>query len=221
MWSYPMKRKKAEDMAEKERVVLDLTVSGTDFDFDSTIESAIASAKLELEKLDETIDTVDRLRPDCDKLDYALAAGSGALCGITDVFLVGKPGESPIGDLTDKWFADRTTDFAKLCGWDGSGENSLTSAVRFLEKKFKVPYDQNGLGESAKEVFDLYPKIHHFKSLGHNPTLLGLFFSILDQFTNQSHFVSGGELMALQNADGVFELRGDSIPAKLFCGFVN
>ncbi len=62
---------------------------------------------------------------------------------------------------------------------------------------------------------------HHFKSLGHNPTLLGLFFSILDQFTNQSHFVSGGELISLQNADGKFELRGNSVPAKLFCGFVN
>lgn len=216
-----MKREKAEDMGEKERVFLDLTVSSTDFNFASSIESAISSAKLEMEKLDETIETVDCMRPDCDKLDYALAAGSGALCGIIDVFLVGKPGESPIGNLTDKWFADRTTGFAKLCGWDGSGEDSLASAVRFLEKKFKIPYDQNGLGEATKEVFDLYPANHHFKSLGHNSTLLGLFFSILDQFTNQSHFISGGELMSLQNADGVFELRGDSIPAKLFCGFVN
>jgi hypothetical protein len=67
----------------------------------------------------------------------------------------------------------------------------------------------------------LNPTNHHIKSLGHNPTLLGLFCSILDQFTNQSHFVSGGELISLQNADGKFELRGKSVPAKLFCGFVN
>jgi len=59
--------------------------------------------------------------------------------------------------------------------------------------------------------------------LAHNPTLLGLFFSILDQFStpNQSHFVTGGELIALQNADDTFELRGNDVPSKLFCAFVN
>ena len=65
------------------------------------------------------------------------------------------------------------------------------------------------------------PSNHHFKSLGHNPTLLGLFFSILDQFTNQSHFVSGSDLISLQDADGSFELHGGTVPAKIFSGFVN
>jgi len=142
---------------------------------------------------------------------------------IIDIFIVGKPSKSPIENITDKWFADRTTDFAKLCGWDDRVDNSLSSAVGFLEKKFKIPYDQRGAGDAASIVFNLNPSNHHFKSLGHNPTLLGLFFSILDQFTNpnQSHFVSGGELIALENADGSFALKGNSTPGKLFCGFVN
>ena len=64
-------------------------------------------------------------------------------------------------------------------------------------------------------------KSHHFKSLAHNPSLLGLFFSILNQFTNTSHFVTDGQLISLQQADKYWELKGENIPSKLFCGFVN
>lgn len=200
---------------------LEMSIADDGFSFTSSIETALLSANTEIQSLEETIKSVESLRPNCDKLDYALAASSGALCGIIDIFLVGKPGESLAGDVTDKWFANRTTDFAKLCGWDGKGDDPLSSVIGFFEKKFKIPYDQRGAGDAASFIFDLNPINHHFKSLGHNPTLLGLFFSILDQFTNQSHFVSGGELISLQNADGKFELRGKSVPAKLFCGFVN
>ncbi len=204
-----------------DRFVLGMSVTDDGFGFTSSIETALISAETEIQSLEETTESVKSLRPNCDKLDYALAASSGALCGIIDIFLVGKPGESPAGDVTDKWFANRATDFAKLCGWDGKGDDPLSSAIRFLEKKFKIPYDQRGAGDAASIIFDLNPANHHFKSLGHNPTVLGLFFSILDQFTNQSHFVSGGELVSLQDADGKFELRGNSVPAKLFCGFSN
>lgn len=204
-----------------DRFVLGMSVDDEGFSFTSSIETALISAESEIQSLEETIKLVESLRPSCDKLDYALAASSGVLCGIFDIFLVGKPSESLAGDITDKWFANRTTDFAKLCGWGGKGDESLSSAIRFLEKKFKIPYDQRGAGDAASIIFDLNPENHHFKSLGHNPTLLGLFFSILDQFTNQSHFVSGGELISLQNADGKFELHGKSVPSKLFCGFVN
>ena len=51
-------------------------------------------AELEIHNLDETIESINGLKPNCDKLDYILAASSGALCGIIDIFLVGKPGES-------------------------------------------------------------------------------------------------------------------------------
>lgn len=201
--------------------ILELSITDDGFRFASSIETARMAAENELSDLEETIQSVSSLQPKCDKLDYALAAGCGALCGLIDIFIVGKPGESPIGEITDKWFANRTMDFAKLCGWDGKGKDSLSSAIGFLEKKFKIPYDQRGAGDAASAIFDLNPTNHHFKSLGHNPTLLGLFFSILDQFANQSHFVSDGELIALQNADDSFKLRGRSVPAKLFCGFVN
>ena len=205
---------------DSKSLVLDFSANAG-FDFASSIESALAFSQQELVNIQETVNSVNALRPQCDKLDYILSASAGALCGIVDIFLVGKPGESPIGNLTDKWFDNRTKDFAKLCGWDGEEDSSLASAIRHLEKKFKIPYDQTTVGEAAKEVFDLNTFNHHLKSLGHNPTLLGLFFSVLDQFKGTSHFVSGELLLTLEKADEGFELQGHNIPAKLFAGIAN
>ncbi|MBO2726696.1 hypothetical protein [Lactiplantibacillus plantarum] len=205
----------------KKDILLNLSVEDGGFDFSTSIADAIAKAETELVVLNETVDSIKGLKPDCDKLDYILATSSGALCGIIDIFLVGKPGESPLGNITDKWFVARTIDFAKLCDPEKKNFDSLDSALRFLEKKFKVPYDQTGLGDAGKTIFDLTAKNHHFKSLAHNPSLLGLFFSILDQFSNTSHFVTDGQLVSLQQADEKWELRGGNIPSKLFCGFAN
>ena len=205
----------------KKDILLNLSVEDGGFDFSTSIADAMAKAETELVVLSETVDSIKGLKPDCDKLDYILATSSGALCGIIDIFLVGKPGESPLGNITDKWFVARTIDFAKLCDPDKKNFDSLDSALRFLEKKFKVPYDQTGLGDAGKTIFDLTAKNHHFKSLAHNPSLLGLFFSILDQFSNTSHFVTDGQLVSLQQADEKWELRGGNIPSKLFCGFAN
>ncbi len=202
-------------------IFLNMNIADNSFEFSTSIVDAVVQAEIEITELDETIESIKELKPTCDKLDYVLAASSGALCGILDIFLVGKPGESPLGDITDEWFANRTKDFAKLCHPEGRNFDSLESALRFLEKKFKIPYDQTGLRDAGKEVFNLTAKNHHFKSLGHNPSLFGLFFSILDQFTNSSHFVSNGELISLVNADEKWELRGNSAPGKIFCGFAN
>ena len=206
-------------------VVLELTAGKNNFEFAQNIETALSSAETDLQELEdkiaETEETVKALTPECDKSDYILSASSGALCGIMDIFLVGKPGESPIGDLTDKWFAERTKSFAKLCKWDSTKDDSLKSAIKHLEKKFKIPYDQSVGGSIFHELINLTPDNHHFKSLGHNPTILGLFFSILNQFTNTSSFVSEGELITLNNSDGKFELERHNVPSKLFCGFVN
>ena len=204
----------------KSDIILDLNIDDDRFGFATSIDEALAQAEAELVVLNETVESIKELKPQCDKLDYILAASSGALCGVIDIFLVGKPGESPLGDITDKWFANRTIDFAKLCGYKGD-KNSLSSAINFLEEKFKIPYDQSVGGGIFRELINLTPSNHHFKSFGHNPTLLGLFFSILNQFTNTSDFVSNGELISLNNSDGKFELQGKNIPSKLFCGIAN
>ena len=76
-----------------------LEINGKNFKFDynGDIDNALEQAAWEVQVLNETIESVQKLKPDCDKLDYTLAACSGALCGIIDKFLVGKPGETPLG----------------------------------------------------------------------------------------------------------------------------
>lgn len=220
-----MNDKRSSEINSNNILVLELTATENKYEFAQSISSALSRAEGELLEIDERIaeteKTLKELTPECDKMDYVLSASSGALCGIIDIFLVGKPGESPVGDITDKWFANRTKDFAKFCKWDNSRDDSLKSAIKYLEKKFKIPYDQSVGGSIFRDLINLTPNNHHFKSLGHNPTLLGLFFSILNQFTNTSSFVSEGELITLNNSDGHFELEGHDIPSELFCGFVN
>ena len=103
-------------------MLLELGISEDGYEFASDIKTALASAEVELSaiasKLNESTSTLKKLTPECDKTDYILAACSGAICGVMDIFLVGKPGESPVGNVTDKWFENRTMDFARMCGWD-------------------------------------------------------------------------------------------------------
>lgn len=211
-------------MKKNKALVFELNIDNDEYVFSNTISDALVEANNELfdleVKLSETIETIKALKPECDKYDYILSASSGVLCGLIELFLVGKPGESPLGDVTDKWFADRTIDFAKLCGYEGDS-TSLSSAVKFLEKKFKVPYDQSVGAGIFRELINLTPSNHHFKSLAHNPTILGLFFSILNQFTNTSDFMANGELISLNNSDSKFELQGNNVPSKFFCGITN
>lgn len=123
-------------MDNKKAMVLELAVDKDEYIFPGSVSEALVEASDELNDLDdqlnETLDTIENLTLNCDKNDYILSASSGVLCGIIDIFLVGKPGESPLGDITDEWFANRTIDFAKLCGYQGE-KNALSSAVSYLE----------------------------------------------------------------------------------------
>lgn len=84
------------DKAKDIYVEMDLSVDDNKYDFLSIISDALSNAEMELQEtkrfISETIETVNNLTPECDKLDYALAASSGVICGVIDVFLVGKTG---------------------------------------------------------------------------------------------------------------------------------
>ena len=57
------------------------------------------------------------------------------------------------------------------------------------------------------------------KSLAHSPDLIGLFFSVLNQFTSTSTFLSNGQLITINTE--TFELQGGNPIAKIFCGIAN
>lgn len=160
----------------------------------------------------------------CDKYDYLIAGTCGVIGGLIDVFFVGMPGEGNLTKVADRAIDSAVEKFAGACGWQGVSEGSdpTRSAIGFLERNFKVNYDQaTTLGNNGTDgaVGNLSPKNHHLKSLGHSPDLIGLFFSILNQFTNTSTFISNGQIITIDTE--TYELKGGNFIAKVFSGFAN
>ena len=156
----------------------------------------------------------------CDKYDYLFAVGCGAVAGMVDIFLVGSPMDSKLGKWTDAQVDKAVMGFAKTCGWSPrlGQEDNVKSAIGFLEKKFPVNYDQRHSGDVGN-LFSMSAKNHHMKSLAHSPDIIGLFFSILNQFTSTASFLDNGELITIPT--DTYELQGHNFIAKLFCGVVN
>lgn len=156
----------------------------------------------------------------CDKYDYLVAVGCGAIAGMVDIFLVGSPADSKLQGWTDAQVDKTVMAFAKTCGWSPreGKEKGVASAIGFLEKKFSVNYDQRHSGD-VSELFTMSAKNHHMKSLAHSPDIIGLFFSILNQFTSTSSFLHNGQLITIQTE--TYELQGHDFVSKLFCGVAN
>lgn len=149
----------------------------------------------------------------CDKYDYLTAVGCGALGGLIDIFLVGAPRNSALGAWTDEQVNHAVMSFAKAMGWKQNG-----NPISYLEDAFPVNYDQRHSGD-VNGLFTMAPTNHHMKSLAHSPDIIGLFFSILNQFTNTSSFLVDGQIIHV--ATDTYELQGSNFISKIFCGIVN
>ncbi|MGN0688655.1 MAG: hypothetical protein ACI4KA_11200 [Oscillospiraceae bacterium] len=171
-----------------------------------------------LERLAPTSDNQQLLLKSgkCDAFDYMISATCGLIGGMVDIFLVGAPRDSVIGAWTDAQVDKCVVQFAKICKWkhDPSKENNVIDAINFLGNKFLVNYDQTSI-----TLFKMNPQNHHMKSLGHSPDPIGLFFSILNQFTSTSSFVTNGQVITISTE--THELQGNNFLSKLFCGIVN
>lgn len=156
----------------------------------------------------------------CDKYDYLAAVACGAVGGLIDIFLVGAPKSSTLVNWTDKQVDNAVMGFAKVAGWKpGDGQQgNPASAIGFLEKQFKVNYDQRHSAD-VENLFDMNTRNHHMISLSHAPDLVGLFFSLLNQFTTTSSFIADGKIVTIRS--DTYELQGGNFIAKLFCGIAN
>ncbi len=156
----------------------------------------------------------------CDRYDYLTAVGCGVIGGLMDVLLVGAPKDSVLGPKVDSWVDGRVMWYARVNGWSPreGKEKSVASAIGFLEKKFKVNYDQRHTADVGG-LFDMSTKNHHMKSLAHSPDPVGLFFSILNQFTSTSSFLADGKIITI--ATETSELQGGNFIARIFCGIAN
>lgn len=171
-------------------------------------------------------------KADCDKYDYLIAAFCGVGAGLIDSFFVGMPNASKLGKWSEKQTDSLVQKFSKMV-WNADKKNgvpnlkkepdSIASAVGYLERCFKVNYDARYAKdlENAEGILKMNTKNHHLKSLGHSPDLIGLFFSILDQFTGEASFISDGHIVRFKPKGNGFELEGGSFSAKLFAGFCN
>jgi len=156
----------------------------------------------------------------CDKYDYMIAATCGLLGGLIDVFFVGLPGQGPLTNFTDDMTDSAVQRFAKLNGWKGprEGKDPTASAIADLERKYKINYDHRHGGD-VNGLFDMSTKNHHIKNLGHSPDLVGLFFSLLDQFNSTAHFVDSGRIINIESE--TFKLQGSNFVTKIYAGFTN
>ena len=158
----------------------------------------------------------------CDKYDYMIAGTCGLIGGLIDIVFVGLPGQgSALTNFADEMVDKTVEKFATLIGWKGAREDSdpTKSAIGYLERNFKVNYDHRHGGD-VDGLFKMSTKNHHIKNLAHSPDIVGLFFSVLDQFTSQAHFVNNeGKIIAIDT--DTFELKGNNFISKVFSGFVD
>lgn len=159
----------------------------------------------------------------CDKYDYMISGTCGLLGGLIDAFFVGAPNtDTLLGNWSDDLVDQSVVKFSKYMGWSGNekSNNAVKNAITYLENKYKVNYDQQ-YGPAANNLLDMSTRNHHLKSIAHWPDIIGLFFSILDQFNSTSHFLDNGRLITFDTSLNQLKLQGGNFPAKLFCGFVN
>lgn len=164
----------------------------------------------------------------CDRYDYLVAVACGVVGGLIDIFMVGTPGSSVLGSWTDSQVDNAVMAFSRKMGWKprAGNENNIRSAIGFLENGsissgfhgFKVNYDQ-AKSPDVNNLFKIAPKNHHMMSLAHSPDIVGLFFSVLNQFTSTSTFIANGKFITI--ATDTYELQGNNFISRLFCGVTN
>lgn len=233
--SWPSYRLTSTDEAEVgSKLVAEITVAAQPMQSDHEAElEALRKRYQELEqKITDINGEIDKLTSKADKVDYVLASCSGVVSGLIDVLFVGEPNASKLQNWTDEKSEKLVVKFAKLNGWDGGrgGQGRPDRAIAFLENKYKVPYDSRGGGDVAQRL--TRPSLHHYDSLAHHPTIVGLVFSILDQF-NMTVSLNSTILPGVLNVIDVspdqqkmsvgnqFKLQGNSFIGKLFCGCIN
>lgn len=166
----------------------------------------------ELERRIREIDEkLDMLSVKADKADYIVAAASGLLCGLIDVFFVGEFDLARGRAVAEKDVSDFVEKTARRLGFDGEGKDG---AVKFLEKRFPIPADGNTPDFGGGRQ-------HHLRDFAHHPTVLGLFFSLLTQFTGYSFGTDkSGAFIIVTVPEKSRIFIGKDIPDKLIKGTV-
>ena len=154
---------------------------------------------------------LDLLTSNADNFDILISVGSGLICSLADILWVGDfsldGGRNIASDQVDS-FVFKT---AEMLGYEG---DSLEGAVRFLEKKFPIPSDGNtpDFGGGLQ---------HHLRDFAHHPTIVGLMFSMLTQFTYKSYGTDvNGNFIVVNVPERSIGFIGEDIPTKILYGTI-
>jgi len=145
------------------------------------IEAELAEVNNALSENDQKIDElniqIDRLTNNSDNIDNIVAVLSGIVAGIIDSLWVG---EFSLDRGTD-WSKEKVNKFvikiAQSWGYQGG---DLQGSISHLEQKFPLSSDSNtpDFGGGLQ---------HHLRDFAHHPTIIGLIFSMLTQFTGKAY----------------------------------
>lgn len=167
-----------------------------------------------LHKLDEYKSEIERLSNNSDNVDYIIAVSSGVIAAIIDSLWVGEFSYERGKAWSNRKVNDTVMKVAKSQGYKG---DRLNGAIKYLEDNFKIPSDNSWKGKGV----GITPKSHHLDDLAHHPTIVGLFFSILIQFTKKAYYSnSEGEFIPITITDNG-ELIGHDIAHKFYAGTIN
>jgi len=154
---------------------------------------------------------IEDLSSHADTLDCMVAAASGILCGALDVLWVGGFDLREGRNLTDEKTNEFVLKIARAFGYEG---DDLGKAVETLEKRFPIPSDGNtpGFGGGLQ---------HHLRDFAHHPTIVGLVFSLLTQFTEKAYGTdTAGRFLVLDVPEKSLAFIGKDVPSKILYGTV-
>ena len=154
---------------------------------------------------------IGMLSSQADSWDYFVSIASGLLCAALDILWVGEFDLARGRGIADEQVNEFVKKTAKMLGCE---DDDLTSAVKFLEKKFPLAAD----GNTADFGGGLQ---HHLRDFAHHPTVVGLAFSILTQFTEKSYGTDKEGRFIVVNVPETHKMFiGDDVPTKIFYGTV-
>ena len=181
-----------------ELIPYDSFIGSQEFDFDKTIYDLNSQIKL--------------LSSQADNLDYIVAIASGIACGLLDILWVREfdqvDGRSVASDKMDS-FVKKTAEML-----EGEEFDDVKSAVKALEKRFPIPSDGNtpDFGGGLQ---------HHLRDFAHHPTIVGLAFSLLTQFTEKSYGTdANGIFLVVDVPEKSKPFIGKDIPQKILMGTI-
>lgn len=186
--------------------------------FGEEIEEIDKKIDAEYSELSEIDSEISRLTNHADAFDYKLAVASGVIAGLIDSFWVGEFDFKRGKAWSNKKVNEFVMETAKRQGYEEEETKGLKGAIKYLEDKFPVPSDNVWKGEGAK----ISAKSHHLDDMAHHPTPVGLFFSILTQFTKKGYFQNrDGEFFAFSLDENGEGLVGNNFSAKIYAGTIN